>query len=250
MKNTPLIGLPADTYDKDGLGFHSIGDKYVRAVAEVSHAIPVMIPNIADALDLDAMLEHLDGIVITGATSNVHPPHYGAQATADHEPFDHDRDATTLNLIRAAIARGLPLFCICRGFQELNVVMGGTLETEIQRQAGRLDHRATPGTVADRYRLAHKIEITAGGKLEAILGKRETMVNTVHRQGIGKLAPGLTVEAKAPDGIIEAVSVTDAKGFTIATQWHPEYRAAENADSVKIFEAFGNAARAFRAARK
>lgn len=241
----PLIGLPADTYEKDGLGFHSIGDKYVRAVAEVAKCIPVMIPNIADVLDMEALLARLDGIVITGATSNVHPPHYGAAESPDHEPYDHSRDATTLRLIKAVIARGMPLFCICRGFQELNVVMGGTLETEIQRKQGRLDHRAKPGSVEDRYGLAHDINITEGGRLAQILGKTKTRVNTVHRQGIGKLAPGLTIEATAPDGIIEAVSITGAKGFNIATQWHPEYRASENADSVKLFEAFGNAARAF-----
>lgn len=245
----PLIGLPADTYEKDGLGFHSIGDKYVRAVAEVSRCLPLMIPNIADILDRDALLDRLDGLVITGATSNVHPPHYGAEPSTDHEPYDHHRDATTLALIRAAIARGLPLFCICRGFQELNVVMGGTLETEIQRQPGRLDHRATPGTVEERYRIAHEIRIREGGLLHRILGKTETRVNTVHRQAIGTLAPGLTVEATAPDGIIEAVSVTGAKGFAFGTQWHPEYRASENADSVKLFEAFGDAARAFSQAR-
>ena len=245
----PLIGLPADTYEKDGLGFHSIGDKYVRAVAEVSRCLPLMIPNIADILDRDALLDRLDGLVITGATSNVHPPHYGAEPSADHEPYDHHRDATTLALIRAAIARGLPLFCICRGFQELNVVMGGTLETEIQCQPGRLDHRATPGTVEERYRIAHEIRIREGGLLHRILGKTETRVNTVHRQAIGTLAPGLTVEATAPDGIIEAVSVTGAKGFAFGTQWHPEYRASENADSVKLFEAFGDAARAFSQAK-
>ena len=246
----PLIGLPADTFEKDGLGFHSIGDKYVRAVAEVSKALPVMIPNISDILSIDALLDRLDGIVITGAPSNIHPPHYGHEPSIAHEPYDHPRDATTLALIKAVIARGMPLFCICRGFQELNVVLGGTLDTEIQEQPGKLDHRAKPGTVEDRYGLAHEITITENGILAQILGKNSTKVNTVHRQAIAKLAPGLVVEATAPDGIIEAVSIENAKGFNIATQWHPEYRAAENPDSVKLFEAFGNAARAFNQARK
>jgi putative glutamine amidotransferase len=136
----PLVGLPADTYENHGFLFHSLGDKYVRAVAEVSRCTPVMIPSIV--LDLDTLLEHFDGILMTGAISNVHPPHYGEEPTADHEPYDHYRDAITLKLIRAVVDRGMPLFCICRGFQELNVVMGGTLETELQRGEGRIDHRA------------------------------------------------------------------------------------------------------------
>jgi putative glutamine amidotransferase len=246
----PLIALPADSFEKDGLGFHSIGDKYVRALAEVSNALPVMIPNISDCLNLDALLDRLDGIVITGATSNVHPPLYGQQPSSAHEPYDHDRDATTLKLIQTVIARGMPLFCICRGFQELNVAMGGTLDTEIQNLLGRLDHRAKPGSVEDRYGLAHEISIRPESALAKILGKTTTTVNTVHRQAIAKLAPGLMIDATAPDGTIEAISIENAKGFHLATQWHPEYRASENPDSVKLFKAFGEAARAFNQAKR
>jgi putative glutamine amidotransferase len=246
MTALPLVGLPADTYENHGLWFHSLGDKYARAVAEVAHCLPVMIPSIGDAIDLDRMLDRLDGIVVTGAVSNVHPPHYGEKPTADHEPFDHGRDSTTLKLIRKVIDRGMPLFCICRGFQELNVVLGGTLETELQRGEGRLDHRAPKHEDQDvRYGPAHKIAITPGGMLERMLGKRETMINSIHRQGIRKLAPGLDIEAVAPDGIIEAVSVKGAKGFAFGTQWHPEYKAAQNPDSVKLFEAYGEAVRRY-----
>jgi putative glutamine amidotransferase len=246
----PLVGLPADTYENHGFLFHSIGDKYVRAVAEVSKCAPVMIPSIVDAVHLDALLDHFDGIVMTGAVSNVHPPHYGAAPTADHEPYDHLRDAMTLALIRAVIGRGMPLFCICRGFQELNVVLGGTLETELQRGEGRLDHRAPKSENTDvRYAPIHDIDITPGGKLEAILGTRRTRVNSIHRQGIARLAPELSVEAVAPDGVIEAVSVRGARTFAMGTQWHPEYKAAANADSVKLFEAFGEAVRAHAAQR-
>ena len=231
---------------------HSIGDKYVRAVAEVAQCTPVMIPSMIDALDLDALLDHFDGILMTGAVSNVHPPHYGEQPTADHEPYDHARDATTLKLIKRVIERGIPLFCICRGFQELNVVMGGTLETELQRGEGRLDHRS-PKT--RRRRLSAMRQPTRSTSAPAacwkqILGKRETMVNSIHRQGMKRLAPGLAVEATAPDGIIEAVSVRDAKTFAFGTQWHPEYRAADNPDSVKLFEAYGEAVRAHASAKR
>ncbi|PZF78838.1 gamma-glutamyl-gamma-aminobutyrate hydrolase family protein [Aestuariivirga litoralis] len=250
MSYLPLVGLPADTYESHGFQYHSIGDKYVRAVAEVALCSPVMIPSMIDALQLDDLLEHFDGIVMTGAVSNVHPPHYGEQPTVAHEPYDHGRDATTLKLIEKVLKKGLPLFCICRGFQELNVVLGGTLETELQQVEGRLDHRAPDHDDVDvRYAPSHAINIRPGGLLEQILGKRETMVNSIHRQGIKRLAKGLQVEATAPDGIIEAVSVRDAKSFAMGTQWHPEFRALNNPDSVKLFTAFGNAVRGYAAAR-
>ena len=250
MTYLPLVGLPADTHESNGFLYHSIGDKYTRAVAEAAGCTPVMIPSMSDVLDLDALLDHFDGMLITGAASNVHPPHYGEQPSTDHEPYDHARDATTLKLITRVIERGIPLFCICRGFQELNVVMGGTLETELQRGEGRLDHRAPKNDDVDvRYAPAHMINIRPGGVLEAILGKRETMVNSIHRQGIKRLAPGLAVEATAPDGIIEAVSVRDARTFAFGTQWHPEFKALNNPDSVKLFSAFGEAVRAHAKAR-
>mgnify|MGYP006274288671 CR=1 FL=1 len=251
MTYQPLVGLPADTYENNGFTFHSIGDKYVRAVAEAALCLPVMIPALAEVMALDALLDHFDGIVITGAPSNVHPPHYGEQPSAAHEPYDHARDATTLRLIEKVLARGMPLFCICRGFQELNVVLGGTLETELQESEGRLDHRApTHPDVDVRYAPAHVINIRPGGALERILGKRETMVNSIHRQGIKRLAKGLAVEATAPDGIIEAVSVRDVKSFAIGTQWHPEFKALNNPDSVKLFTAFGEAVRAYARGRR
>jgi putative glutamine amidotransferase len=244
MTTHPLVGLPSDTYEKGGFGFHSLGDKYVRAVSDVAKCLPVMIPAIAEALDLEALIDHLDGVVMTGAISNVHPPLYGVEPTADYEPYDHARDRLTLKLIRAVLDRGMPLFCICRGYQELNVVLGGTLETELQKGAGRLDHRAPPNDdVNVRYAPRHKITLTKGGQFERILGKSEIMVNSIHRQGVAKLAPGLVAEAVAPDGVIEAVSVKGARGFALGAQWHPEFRAIENPDSVKLFEAFGDAVR-------
>ncbi len=251
MTYLPLVGLPADTYESNGFLYHSIGDKYVRAVAEAAHCLPVMIPSLTDALELDALLDHLDGVVVTGAVSNVHPPHYGEQPSPAHEPYDHARDAITLKLIEKTIRRGMPLFCICRGFQELNVVLGGTLETELQESEGRLDHRAPRHNDVDvRYAPAHVINIRPGGVLEQILGKRETMVNSIHRQGIKRLAKGLAVEATAPDGIIEAVSVREARSFAIGTQWHPEFKALNNPDSVKLFAAFGDAVRTYAKSRR
>jgi len=249
MTAAPIVGLPADTFEKSGFIFHSVGDKYLRAVAEISRCQPLMIPS-SEVISIDDVLDQLHGLVLTGAPSNVHPPHYGDQPSVDHEPYDHARDMTTFQLIRKAVDRGMPFFCICRGFQELNVVLGGTLETELQRGSGRLDHRAQPSEdVNVRYGPAHKISITPGGLLEKILDKRETMVNSIHRQGIRNLAPLLAVEAVAPDGIIEAASVKGAKSFAFGTQWHPEFRAWENPDSVKLFAAFGDAVNAYRASK-
>ncbi len=249
-KIRPLVGLPADTYHRDGFLFHSLGDKYVRALTDVAGVEPVMIPSLIDTDNLDGLLGHFDGVLMTGAVSNVHPPHYGEDPSADHEPYDHHRDATTLKLIRAVIARGIPLFCICRGFQELNVVMGGSLETELQRGEGRLDHRAPKSDEVDlRYAASHAITLTKGGLLAHILGKSETTVNSIHRQGIKRLGEGLQIEAVAPDGVIEAVSVKGAKAFAFGTQWHPEFKAANNPDSVKLFTAFGDAVRAYARAR-
>jgi putative glutamine amidotransferase len=250
MTSLPLVGLPADTYEKDGFLFHSLGDKYARALMDVSKTFPVMIPSMFDERDIGALLDHFDGVLMTGAVSNVHPPHYGEAETADHEPYDHNRDSMTLKLIRTVVERGIPLFCICRGFQELNVALGGSLETELQNSEGRLDHRAPKSHDTDvRYAPAHKIAITPGGMLERILGQRETTVNSIHRQGIKKISSKLAVEAKAPDGIIEAVSVKGARAFAFGTQWHPEYKAATNPDSVKLFAAFGDAVRAYARGR-
>jgi putative glutamine amidotransferase len=247
----PLVGLPADTYEKDGFLYHSLGDKYVRALTDVADVEAVMIPNVINADNLDGLLHHFDGVLMTGAVSNVHPPHYGEEPTEDHEPYDHHRDAITLKLIQRVIDRGIPLFCICRGFQELNVAMGGSLETELQRGEGRLDHRAPKSDDIDvRYAPRHSISVSKGGLLHHMISKTETMVNTIHRQGIKKLGSGLNVEATAPDGIIEAVSVKGAKAFAFGTQWHPEFKAAQNPDSVKLFTAFGDAVRAHRRSRQ
>ncbi|MDE2383555.1 MAG: gamma-glutamyl-gamma-aminobutyrate hydrolase family protein [Alphaproteobacteria bacterium] len=248
-KRLPLVGLPADTYENSGFLFHSLGDKYVRALTDVSKVLPIMLPSLVGEGEIEALLDHVDGVLMTGAVSNVHPPHYGEEPSAAHEPYDHGRDATTLKLIRAVVDRGVPLFCICRGFQELNVVMGGTLETELQDVPGRLDHRGKTSDPDIRYAQVHDIAITKGGMLERILGKASTRVNSVHRQGIKTLGPGLSVEGVAPDGVIEAVSVKGAKSFAFGTQWHPEFKAANNPDSVKLFTAFGDAVRAHARAR-
>lgn len=253
MPKPPLVGVPADVSEKDGLHFHSAGDKYLRALSDCSGVLPVIVPAMGDSYDIDTMLESLDGVLVTGATSNVHPPHYGSKPSVCHEPYDHHRDSLTLPLIRRVLALSMPLFCICRGFQELNVIFGGTLATEIQDLPGKLDHRAPASDELEvRYGPAHPVAIVTGSLLHKILKKSGTMVNTVHRQGIDKLGDGLEVMAKAPDGTIEAFTVARgrANGFVLAVQWHPEFRARDNPDSVRLFEAFGNAVRDYAQARQ
>lgn len=247
----PLIGLVADTDVKDGHVFHVLGDKYARAVAEAGGCLPVAIPALAARLDLDALLDRLDGLVLTGALSNVHPARYGAAESEDHQPFDAARDETALAIIPKALARGMPLLCICRAHQELNVALGGTLATEIQRLEGRNDHRAPEVKDNDvRYGPRHWVDLVPGGKLTAVLGTARLEVNSLHRQAIERLATGLDVEARAEDGTIEAVSVRDAEGFALSVQWHPEYRATENPYSVRLFRTFAEAAHAYRTAAR
>ena len=246
----PLIAVPACIKDVDGQPFHAVGDKYVRALAEAAGAVPLMIPSLGEYFDATSLLAGLDGLMLTGSTSNVHPSLYGHEATTEHKPHDPARDTVTLPLIRAALAQGVPLLCICRGYQELNVALGGTLHPAVHALPGRQDHRS-PGTgdMDVDYGPRHALKMTAGGKLAAIFGKSETQVNSLHRQALDRLADDLFVEGTAPDGTIEAVSVKGAKAFAIGVQWHPEFKALKNPDSVKLFAAFGDACRQRHALR-
>lgn len=240
----PLVGVASDTMIEDGLVFHKTAGKYLRPVAEISRAIPVMIPALGPLSAPAELLERLDGVLLTGALSNVHPESYGRDATVDAEPFDAARDDTTLALLRLALDNGVPLLAICRGVQELNVALGGDLICEVQRQQGRFDHRSPESEDLDiRYGARHKVTIRPDGALHRILGRSEIEVNSLHRQAIGTLAPGLTIEATADDGTIEGISVDGARAFALGVQWHPEYKARQNPDSVALFEAFGAALR-------
>lgn len=244
MNRQPLIGVVADCKLIEDKPFHAVGDKYLRAVTETAGGLPLIIPALADDLDLDNLIARLDGLLLPGSISNVHPRHYGQPATPEAEPFDEARDALTLPLIRRAIERGLPLLAICRGFQELNVALGGSLHVEVHKVPGRHDHRAPSHTDPDVvYGPRHSVTLLAGGQLEALAGTHTLEVNSLHYQGIERLADGLTVEGQAADGTIEAISVTDAPAFALGVQWHPEYKARHNDFSCKLFAAFAQAAR-------
>ena len=241
----PLVLVTADVKSIDGSTWHAALATYIEAVLTGADAIPVVLPSLGTKLDLDAVLDHADGLLVTGSPSNVGPDLYGGERTEANGPYDPDRDATTLPLIRKAVARGIPVFAICRGIQELNVAFGGTLLREVQTLPGRNDHRHPQAatTSDERYVITHSVDVVPDGELKGILGEGTIRVNSLHRQAVGNLAPDLKIEARAEDGTIEAVSLPCAAGFVLATQWHPEYWIASDTPSQKIFAAFGKAVR-------
>jgi putative glutamine amidotransferase len=247
---SPLVAVTADVRDADGYRWHAAPETYIRAVLTGAGAIPLIVPSLGDALDLDALLERVDGVLVTGSRSNVHPALYGDAADARTEPYDPARDSTSLPLIRAAIDKGVPLLAICRGQQEMNVALGGTLVAEVQDLPGRDDHRSPVSDLQEeRFAIRHPVEIVPDGCFARILERDTIAVNSLHRQAIGRLAAGLVVEARAADGTIEAVSVRDAPGFAVGVQWHPEYWVASDAPSARLFRAFGEAMRKRAAAQ-
>jgi putative glutamine amidotransferase len=239
----PIILVSTEIRPADGYVWHAALDTYLKAVAMVD-AAPLLLPSLGDQLDLAGILARVDGVLLTGSRSNVHPSRYGIEPSERYEPYDVDRDATTLKLIPLAIEMGVPLFAICRGFQELNVALGGTLITEAQERPGSLDHRSPIGLPNDtRFQFAHEVNFEADSRLAKLLGARCIKVNSVHRQVVGELSPKLVVEARAPDGTVEAVRVAGAPAFAYGVQWHPEYWAATDPASGALFRAFADAAR-------
>ena len=246
----PLVAITSDVRSFENYTWHAAPDQYLQAAYEAAGVIPLIVPSFGAGLDIDAVLDGVDGVLVTGSKSNVHPSLYGAEPSAAHEPYDPARDATSLPLIRRAIERGVPLLAICRGIQELNVALGGTLATEIQDLDGRMDHRAPHSDEqAERFAIRHPVRIKPGSCLAAVMGSDSIDVNSVHRQAIDRPAPALEIEAVAEDGTIEAVSVKTARGFAVGVQWHPEYWVKTDSASRKIFAAFGDAARAHKASR-
>jgi putative glutamine amidotransferase len=248
----PIIGLPACHIEERAMPFHRIGDKYVRAASEGAGGVPLIIPALgADALGLDTVLASLDGLLITGSPSNVEPHLYGGPASRPGTKHDPRRDATTLPIIRRAVETGVPVLAVCRGIQELNVALGGTLHQNVQEVEGRFDHRSNPDDPYERrYAPAHRISLAPGGLLAGLAGALEVTVNSLHAQGIDRLAPGLAVEATADDGTIEAVRAVASPAFAVGVQWHPEWRFWEDPFSTALFAAFGQAARSHASRRR
>jgi putative glutamine amidotransferase len=244
----PLVGISCCTkpFGLFAMPNHAASDTYVRAMDHVVGALPVLIPANGEAADVETLLARLDGLLLTGSRSNVQPCLYGGPPHAEDTPEDPARDAVTLPLVRAAIAAGVPLLAICRGFQELNVALSGTLHQRLQDLPGRLDH-STPMQPNPRVRQgkAHPVRVLPGTWLRRVTGLDELPVNSLHNQGIATLAPGLEAEALASDGTIEAVRVAGARGFAVGVQWHPEYDFETDTASRAIFAAFGDAVQVY-----
>ena len=238
----PIVGIPCDLRQIGAHPFHAVGEKYIVAVRDGAGALPVLIPVLVEAISAEELAETVDGILLTGSPSNVAPNLYGGAAPRAGVLQDERRDATTLPLIKQIVECGVPLLALCRGFQELNVAYGGTLHQHVEEVAGRNDHREDKTQPLDvQYAPVHDVLLTPGGRLELLAGGATIKVNSLHSQGIDRLAAGLAVEAVAPDGQIEAVRVREAKSFAIGLQWHPEWRFWESDFSMALFGDFGAA---------
>jgi len=253
----PVVGVIASAHLVEGkFTAQRVGERNLRAVAQAAGALPLMFAGTPDITDIGALLDTVDGILLTGARANVHPTHFGQEEHPRHEPYDRDRDALALALIEACVARGVPLFGICRGFQEMNVAFGGSLHPEIRELPGRMNHRMPrlpSGEVhpdlavifADR----HDVRLTPGGVFAKLLGAETIRVNSLHGQGILEPGQRIVVEGIAEDDTIEAICIADAPGFALGVQWHAEHEADRNPVNRKLFEAFGAALVKYQQAR-
>lgn len=244
QRQTPVVGVLANRAFDGSLPAQAVDEKYLLALLDVAKVSTVIIPALGASGHLSELLDRIDGLVLTGAVSNVHPEHFAPDADAGlHEPFDAGRDHAALELIRLTLERDMPLLAICRGMQELNVACGGTLTPDIFVDGESFDHRPWAKDLPPEqlYGSAHDLVPVPGGWMDR-LGLRNVSVNSVHVQAIDRLGEGLHVEAHARDGTIEAISLPQ-KCFALGVQWHPEYRADSNSFSRKLFEAFGDAVR-------
>lgn len=253
----PVVGVIGNhMMVEDRFAVQMVGERNMQAVADVAGALPLMFAGNPATTDIGALLDAVDGILLTGARANVHPTRFRIEANAKHEPYDENRDAMALDLIEACVARGVPLFGICRGFQEMNVAFGGSLHPEIRELPGRMNHRMPrlengeihpdPTVVfADR----HEVRLTPGGAFATLFGKDVIRVNSLHGQGILELGTRVVAEGIAEDETIEAIRIEGAAGFALGVQWHAEYDPERNPINRALFEAFGDALRGYRAGR-
>jgi len=246
MNPRPVIAVPACRRMLEPHPFQMVGEKYLSAIVEAAGALPFMVPLVGDESFLDDLLDRVHGLFLTGSYSDIEPHHYGGDPSPHGTLHDPERDRATLPLVRQAIRRNLPLFAVCRGFQEVNVALGGSLHQRVHEVPGFTDHRERKDDPLDvQYGPAHAVNLVDGGLLQELCGASRIDVNSLHGQGVARLANGVSVEAIADDGLIEAFRVDESGSFALAVQWHPEWRVLENPVSSRLFAAFGDAARAF-----
>jgi putative glutamine amidotransferase len=247
-----FVGIPADSKTIGPHPFQAVGEKYIRAVLDGADAQPLLIPSMHRGLDLDALLEHLDGLLLPGSPSNIEPHHYSDEPSFEGNLHDPARDLTTLNLIPKAIAKGVPVLAICRGFQEVNVAMGGTLHQKVHEAPGMMNHREDLEQPLDvQYAPSHPVTLLPGGWLQRFAGGADSvMINSLHGQGVKQIGGNLIAEATAPDGLVEALRLDSEDTFLLALQWHPEWKVTENPFYLEIFKAFGAACRVRSESRK
>ena len=248
---SPVVGITACRRDLEGRLHHIVQEKYATAVRAAAGALPLLIPALGRAIANDDLLDSIDGLLLTGSPSNVLPRHYGQPASRPGTLHDPHRDETTLPLVRRCIERAMPLLAVCRGFQEVNVAFGGTLHQHVHELPETLDHRKhSVPDIDGQYAPSHAVALTQGGFLHRLVGRESIEVNSLHSQGIDRLGARLVVEAQAPDGLIEAVSVEACASFALAIQWHPEWNALKDPASRAIFAAFGEACREYAGRRR
>ncbi len=244
QRRRPVIGIIGNSYLLgDGYPVHAGGTMNSEAVADVAGCMPMLIPSNPAFVSVAELLELCDGFLLTGGRPNVHPAEYGEAETPAHGDFDRNRDAVTLPLVRACIERGQPVFGICRGFQEINVAMGGSLHPEVRDLPGKMNHRMPPnGTLEEQFALRHCVRFTEGGMFHGVLGARQVMTNTLHGQAIARVGARVVVDGVADDDTAEAIYIEGAQGFALGVQWHPEWNACADPVSRPLFTAFGAAA--------
>lgn len=249
---TPIIGIPCDVINNGLHPFHGVGEKYINAVANGAKVRTLLIPaqgpgkdlSPAEYMDAERILDCIDALFLPGSPSNIEPHHYSNEASATPDDHDPQRDSTTLPLIRAAIKRRMPILAACRGMQELNVALGGSLHQRVHELPDMMDHRENKTLDREgQYADAHDVELASDGLLAKLVNSNRARVNSLHGQGVNRLADGLVAEAYAPDGLVEAFRSSDPDHFLVAVQWHPEWRFEENPLSSALFAAFGEAAR-------
>ena len=244
QRRRPVIGIIGNSYLLgDGYPVHAGGTMNSEAVADVAGCMPMLIPSNPAFVSVAELLDLCDGFLLTGGRPNVHPAEYGEAETPAHGDFDRNRDAVTLPLVRACVERGQPVFGICRGFQEINVAMGGSLHPEVRDLPGKMNHRMPPnGTLEEQFALRHCVRFTEGGLFHGVLGAREVMTNTLHGQAIARPGARVVVDGVAEDGTAEAIYIQGAQGFALGVQWHPEWNACADPVSRPLFTCFGAAA--------